>query len=194
MSNYKNSNKIRNSLAFLISRIFEPFILLILLFVILAIVFKPEVVIILSVLGMFFFLISFFSLGYKKKWFSDIELTDRRQRCLFNTVVSIAGLLLLLVIFLFGDKVLITYYLVIYSWFLLFTIITFFWKISGHTGASTLFFMILASLFGIQYLLLFLFIPFISWSRVYRKKHTLAQVVGGVILALVAFGAGFLLL
>lgn len=66
------------------------------------------------------------------------------------------------------------------------TFITFFWKISGHMTYSTLLFTTLLYLFPANpYLfLLFIFSPFIAWSRIVLEKHTLSQVIMGALITL----------
>ncbi|HOE74834.1 MAG TPA: hypothetical protein PLC05_02245 [bacterium] len=61
-------------------------------------------------------------------------------------------------------------------------IINLYWKISVHATTITVV-AVAANIFA-DYRLwyLFLLIPIVCWSRVYRKKHTVAQVVAGTLL------------
>lgn len=66
-----------------------------------------------------------------------------------------------------------------------FSVITPLWKISFHTSVSTSCIIVLALLVNIHLVWLFVLIPLIAWARVYREKHTLLQVVAGILLATV---------
>lgn len=73
-------------------------------------------------------------------------------------------------------------FLVIWAGFL---VITLFWKISGHTTTTTLAALLFVRWFGLSWWPLFLAIPLVGWSRVARKNHTAAQVVGGALYSMI---------
>ncbi|PKP58637.1 MAG: phosphoesterase PA-phosphatase [Candidatus Altiarchaeales archaeon HGW-Altiarchaeales-2] len=64
-------------------------------------------------------------------------------------------------------------------------LINFFWKISAHsigvTGPATA----LVFAFGYIGFIYALILPFVMWSRIYLKKHTLLQVITGALLGFV---------
>lgn len=65
-------------------------------------------------------------------------------------------------------------------WFLGFFGITLGWKLSGHTGVATLAAGLLYRWFGPAALPAFLVIPLIAWARIVGRRHTPAQAIGGV--------------
>ena len=76
----------------------------------------------------------------------------------------------------------------------IFTLITFRWKISIHTGVSAAGVMFLGLLFGFQWLRLFLIVAAVAWARVILKKHTFWQAIIGAGLAAGIISFGFYLL
>lgn len=62
--------------------------------------------------------------------------------------------------------------------------ITYFWKISLHSGMTTIFVLMLIYLYGIEKIWpSFFLIPLVFWSRIVLFRHTLAQLLGGIITA-----------
>jgi len=57
------------------------------------------------------------------------------------------------------------------------------WKISFHTGVMAACVTALTLLVNINLAWLFLLLPLVAWSRIYRKRHTLFQTLAGVFLA-----------
>lgn len=70
--------------------------------------------------------------------------------------------------------------------FLIGFIITLFWKVSFHTlcygGTMTS----LALVVGKEWLWMIIFLPVLAWSRVYLKRHTVAQTIVGAIIGIAA--------
>ena len=63
--------------------------------------------------------------------------------------------------------------------------ITLFWKISIHALAITMIVMTINILSGFAFWYLFVLPPFVMWSRVETKRHTVAQVLAGMLLSTV---------
>ena len=63
-------------------------------------------------------------------------------------------------------------------------VITRYWKISTHAFGITGPFAILFVLFKLQALPYGVLVPLVCWARLYLRAHTLAQVLGGVVLAI----------
>lgn len=114
---------------------------------------------------------------------SDYEFTKREERPLYFSLHSLIFLLLSIAsIFLLKNTEITTVTITAFIISSILTIITLFWKISGHMIFSTLLFFTLLYLFPQQHLLwlLFIFTPMIAWSRVELKKHTWLQTIAGV--------------
>lgn len=112
---------------------------------------------------------------------SDYEFTNRKERPPYFITLSILFAILFLILKTYGISTLTNVSLALFVVASIITAVTFFWKISGHMTYSTLLFMTLGYIFSPYYLLLFLFSPFIAWSRIVLKKHTLGQVIAGTI-------------
>lgn len=130
--------------------------------------------------------ISLFFLLRKIGKISDYEFTKREERPLYFTLHATIFLLLSVASTLLIKNPEIT--AVTTAAFVIssvLTIITLFWKISGHMIFSTLLFFTLIYLFPhLSFLwLLFLFTPAIAWSRVKLGKHTWMQTVAGVVVS-----------
>ena len=113
---------------------------------------------------------------------SDFDMTDRKGRPLYCTITTLAIALLYLVTLEQGDTalIIITLNTLIISTF--FTIVTLFWKISGHMTYLTMTYTSLVFLLPYPFIiLLFPLIPFVAWSRIELKKHTVLQVIAGTL-------------
>lgn len=163
----------KQSIATIISRVFDPFIMLAVVIVILLShtrVFVPAFISIVILPFVLFFI------AWKTKRVSDWDITDRRERpMLFWSLTAIE--IINIVVFKL--------------WFLIpmilafvgFSFITHFWKISGHAFASALATGILISRFGWHWWPVLFIVPLVVWSRVVRKNHTLPQGIAGALFA-----------
>jgi membrane-associated phospholipid phosphatase len=120
------------------------------------------------------------ALLYRRKRIDDIHIPKREDR-IKPLLVSIAsyGLCLVILYVLNGPLFLKSIFAVILISTIVFTIITYFWKISLHTGWVTFVVITFNILFGRWMLLMVPLIPVIGWARVRIKKHTIKQVIFG---------------
>jgi membrane-associated phospholipid phosphatase len=116
---------------------------------------------------------------------SDYEFTDRRERPPYFISISILYGLFYLFLKNFQLPILSDISLALFLVSTVISFITLFWKISGHMTFSTLLFCTLAYLYSPLFFLLFLFSPFIGWSRIVLKKHNIAQVIAGTLVPFV---------
>ena len=117
---------------------------------------------------------------------SDYEFTKREERPPYFTTISILFGVIYFFVRNLDIQILTNVSLNIFLVSSVITVITFLWKISGHMTYSTLLFATLIYLFPNTpaLYLLFLFTPFIGWSRIVLEKHTLSQVTLGTLLTL----------
>lgn len=121
-----------------------------------------------------------------KKMNTDLDITDRTKRTMPLILAICSYLIGFLVLLWFGAPAVVSALMLIYgtNTFVI-LIINFYWKISIHAmgiaGPTAAF--IFA--FGLVGVLLGLIIPFVMWSRLKLKKHTLAQVIAGSVIGLV---------
>ncbi len=125
--------------------------------------------------------------SYSNKHISDLDITNRKEREVWYTVLATCWILTLVVGFLLRFPI---HMLVFQTWLTVFgvldTVITFFWKISGHAMLSTSLVLWLSFLWNPFYIIfLVIFVPLICWARLRTGKHTIPQLVVGTLLMLV---------
>ncbi len=130
--------------------------------------------------------------GVRKGWVSDWELSRRSDRPRFILVSLSSDILALVVLCSVGAPRLVWLLALIYATLgvVMFTVSNF-WKISLHmvgvSGFATLLVLVFGPIAGWTYL----FLPLVAWARLYRKKHTPAQLLagaaGGVFITLSVF-------
>jgi membrane-associated phospholipid phosphatase len=174
----------------LVSRIFEPFFVTLIL-VILGFFKSPLAVrdkigllvfvVVSAVIIPFLFMVH----AVQHKIVRDWDLKDRKERPRLLALLFIIMLINLIAVKFTGDRFLFATFAFITVWMLGFMIITLFWKISGHTGVNTLAAGLLITWFGRAYWPVFLAIPLVAWARVQGKYHSVAQVIAGILYSLV---------
>ncbi len=122
----------------------------------------------------------------KLKLINDLDISDRSKRPLFMVFACLLFLLTYLSANYFGSVILVKVALALVTTSVFFTLISTFWKISGHMtyllfAITSINFMFLnKSLFY-----LYLLVPSVAWARVRLKHHTIAQTVLGTLTALI---------
>ncbi|MDD4382008.1 MAG: phosphatase PAP2 family protein [Candidatus Dojkabacteria bacterium] len=117
---------------------------------------------------------------------SDYEFTKREERPLYFSILSlIFFFLFLLCIFIIKNQKLTDVSAILFLVSTILTIVSMYWKMSGHMTYSTFMFFSLIYLFPDVKILpiLFIFTPFIGWSRVALGKHDWLQVVAGTVIS-----------
>jgi len=120
-----------------------------------------------------------------KKMNTDLDITDRTKRTMPLILAICSYLLGFLVLLWFGAPAIVSVLMLVYGTnTLLILIINFYWKISIHAmgiaGPTAAFIFT----FGLVGVIIGLIIPFVMWSRLKLKKHTLSQVIAGSVLGL----------
>jgi len=125
----------------------------------------------------------YLTLGRRLGWVSGFDLRRRQERAPFIAVNLIGnGLGYLLLRALNAPASLAALLLVYVAMGVTTLTISTFWKISLHAGGVAGFAAALTWLFGLAWALTFLAIPLVGWARVFRRRHTWAQVaVGGMV-------------
>jgi membrane-associated phospholipid phosphatase len=160
-------------LATIISRLFDPFIMLA---VMIAILLSNTAVFIPAFVGMVIVPFLLFVIALKLKFVSDWDLRDRRERPKIVWPLVVIETVCVMIFHL---------------WFLVpilvsiigFAVITHFWKISGHAMAAALATGIVVVTYGWAWWPVLLIVPLVGWSRVIRKNHSILQVVAGAVYA-----------
>jgi membrane-associated phospholipid phosphatase len=159
------------NIATIFSRIFDPFISLAIVFIVLFYntdIFVPAFMLMIA-LPFVLFLIA-----WKTKFVSNWDVSDRRQRPkLLWTLIGIE---------LIGSLLLRTTAVVPVLVILIgFTLITQFWKISGHAVSAALMTGVVIARAGVTWWPILLIVPLVGWARVIRKDHTVLQVIAGAL-------------
>ncbi len=159
--------------ATIISRIFDPFIMLAVMF---AMLLSHTVAFIPAFVSMVIVPFVLFVIAVKTKFVSNWDLSDRTERPkIMWPLVVIEGVCIVL----FHLWPLLPIFFAIIG----FAIITHFWKISGHAMAAGLATGVCVITYGWVWWPVLLIVPLVGWSRVVRKNHTLLQVIAGAIYA-----------
>ncbi|ACF13380.1 conserved hypothetical protein [Chloroherpeton thalassium ATCC 35110] len=124
----------------------------------------------------------------KKGKITDYDISNRSQRAVPLAIAVVAYLIGYLILEHLNAPRIISGLLIFYAMnTLILMLITFRWKISVHLSSFTAPLAVLFVQFGPVVLWALLLTPFLIWSRVFLKAHTLMQAIAGSIM-------GFLLL
>ena len=177
--------KMKNKVAFIISRIFElPNLFLVSTFLLFQ---KNEVDLneiwvwlLLTMLFLVIAPISYYLYAREKGIISDLDMTKREQRTGFYIIAILSSLILLVLTFIWkAPQVLKFFTLAILVNYFFFAAVNLYWKISLHTGFVTVACVILTLFLGKIWILSFILVFIVGWSRYILQKHTLAQLFGG---------------
>lgn len=159
------------TVATIISRIFDPFVMLAVIFVTL---FYNSPVAVPAFILTILLPLALFVIAWKSKIIGDWDVSDRRQRPKILWTLVVIEIINCIVLKMYAAIPV----LVVLTGF---AAITQFWKISGHAMAAALATGILISRFGIAWWPVLLIVPFVGWARVVRHDHTIWQVVAGAL-------------
>lgn len=184
-----NQNSFADKFSWLLSAALSPFVILPL--VVLAFAWKltdgPSDFWFFSALALIFMLAipgAYIVWQVKNKKIDDLHIYKREQRMNVFLVFLLSTLITVALYFYFDAPLKLTGLIILaFISGLVSGIITLWWKISIH--------MVALAATSVAYALLvqtplawatLAFIPLVAWSRVYRKRHTLAQTIAGTIL------------
>lgn len=138
--------------------------------------------------------LAYILVGMRLGWVSDFELSKREERPRFILVSISSDLLGLAVLYFGGAPRLVWVLALIYACLglTMFTISNF-WKVSLHMVGVSGFSTLLMYIFGLSAWWTFLSLPLVAWARLYRKKHTPAQLLAGALGGLVITATVFTL-
>lgn len=123
----------------------------------------------------------------KTQRITDWGMSKREERYVFNFVILACGLVAITTLYLLGFYDISRVLTLILVCGLLFTLITFYTKISAHTAWMSLFAILTHVLYGPTFVWVWLLVPLVAWARVYKKRHTISQVIAGILLPIVIF-------
>ena len=156
-------------IATIVSRIFDPFVSLTAVFIILMYG-SPKFI--PAFLGMVILPLVLFTLAWKTKYISNWDVSDRKERpkILWAIVVIEAASVIIFHVWSLTP---------IICAIIGFSIITHFWKMSGHAMGAAYATGLIIKLFGWGWWPILLIVPLVGWARVVTKNHTVTQVIAG---------------
>ena len=186
-----NLKKFYDYLAFGISVLFSPYITAAIFILIITYKYAANLSQFLPWMGIAFLFGLIIPGGYvlwliEKKVLNDIHLSDHTQRKIPFIVTGISASIGALALSLVGAAKQVVVMGTVYALnTVMVAILTLFWKVSVHTALFSAVITVVTILFGIQYGWFYLLLVPLCWSRIYRHRHTLNQVVGGALIAFV---------
>lgn len=129
-----------------------------------------------------FVFVVFVLAGVRKKFFSDIDISNRKQRPILYLVGVMLSLFYLFGLFiLHGPAILFITIIGIMLGIFFGSLINMKVKASVHVAAISALVTALILVYKGYFVLLLLFIPLVCWARIKMKRHTLTDViVGGI--------------
>lgn len=135
---------------------------------------------------LFFFLASFgLRMFAMKKLNTNWDISDREKR--IKSLVPFLGLCAVIFscLLFWRNPGLTRFGIGLLVWLVGFSLITTRTKISGHMSILTLTLGYMIMWYGAYWWLSLVFLPFVAWSRLVLKRHTMIEVIGGVLYSLV---------
>ncbi|OGD57171.1 hypothetical protein A2V71_01985 [Candidatus Berkelbacteria bacterium RBG_13_40_8] len=197
MSEEKESKKFTDYLAFAISALFSPYVTAAVFIIIVTYAYAQN-------LSQFLpWMITFLAFaviipGIYTLWLmetgkiADIHMSGLKERkipFLIAGILAIIGALILIILDAAKPVIVMGVTYAINA--LAVALVTQVWKISVHTALFSAISTIAVIIFGPFYWWLYLILIPLSWSRIHRHRHTIAQVVAGALLAFVLTTATF---
>lgn len=133
-----------------------------------------------SVVPIFLFVLYLVRKGGLDAIFANVR-EERTKIYLTAGFSAVAGCLLLS--YLKAPVILVAGFAVLLTMALIFMLINLRWKISVHTGCMAASSMVLVLLYGWNAAVTVPLVPLTAWSRVELEHHSLAQAIGGAVLA-----------
>jgi len=129
------------------------------------------------------FVAGYILLGVKKGFFSNFDVSKRKQRIYLFPFVIATALIFLAVLFNFnGPKALLMAILYFVIALAILTVVNLRVKASIHVASLTAALVSASYLFGVLFYPFLIFIPVMAWARIIEKRHTLKETIVGFIM------------
>ncbi len=184
-----------NKLAELISEIFGPHLWMPILLMLLLLrtgLNSEQLSILLPSLGTLLLVIPFtyLHLALKIGWISKWDIPKKEERRPIIAIFIICSIISLFLVKQFGTKMFLDLFILLLTTGFVASAITLFWKISIHMVLDTSGVLVMNLLLGPEFWPLFILIPIVAWARLKLRRHTLFQLIAGVLLSIIIFYAG----
>lgn len=178
-----------DKLAFIISLALSPYIIstVYILIIFLQFTNRPNQFLIYVVIAFVFFILipaGYVLYLFEKKQIADLHINFHQQRLkpfAFGAASAVLGAIILL--FLGAPRPILVLSIAYAVNSVILTLITMFWKISIHAATTAALVSMTFVLFGMRFWPLLLLLPPLYWSRIYRQRHSLAQLLWGSVVS-----------
>lgn len=123
----------------------------------------------------------------RNKYITNWDVSNRIQRVRALLVLAVLLVFDYVILQFFSTPYMQQFFLFLLVSFFGFFLITLKFKISGHMWTATLLICMFVYWYGWIMVPLFLMIPLIAWSRLMLKRHTVGEVIGGVVYSIMVF-------
>lgn len=120
-----------------------------------------------------------FRIWFMRQQGMDWDMSNRKKRIKPLFIQILVLLLDLALVITWHNPILTAFVVTFLLWLVGFAAVTTQWKISGHAGIAALAAGMVILWYGWAWWPLLLCVPLVSWARVVRHDHTLAQVIVG---------------
>jgi membrane-associated phospholipid phosphatase len=128
----------------------------------------------------------FILVGIKEGYFSDLDISRKTQRpVLFSFAVLLCSIYVFSLYFLNAPKVLFIAIFALFAGLITIEIVNKFTKASIHVATVSAFATSLFLVYGGIFILSFLFIPLVAWSRIKTHNHTKDQAIVGALIGVI---------
>lgn len=129
----------------------------------------------------FFALFSVFVVvGVKLKYFSDLDISNRKQRPMLYVSAILLSVIYLSLLFVAKAPLILALGVIgLLLGLSVSDLVNMKTKASIHVGTVTGFATVIVLLYGLEFSFLYLLVPLVAWARIKTKNHTLMQTVIG---------------
>lgn len=181
----QSKTKFKKFIAEIISLVLHPILMFVLISLVFIIKLKTSLFIYTAVMSPFAVAVSIYIIAIviiKRK--SDFDFTQLKSRPPLLMTASFSMFVSLILASMLAPQL--SYFLTRIVVILLITsAVSFYWKISFHAISFSMAVAILSSVVSYFFLAAILLVPLLYWSRVYLRKHELAQLLVGSIVPLI---------
>lgn len=131
--------------------------------------------------------ISYFILALHRGWIKDVDATDRRDRYVLFSLGFVCWTVLLGVTLIYLPAEFLKVFLPVYLLNFVVFVVTFGYKISVHASLNTVLYLLVNQVAFWSLWWLFPLVILICWSRWANQRHTVAQLVWGVVAAVASW-------
>lgn len=129
---------------------------------------------------------AFVLIGVKKGYFSDLDISNRKQRPLLYSFAIVLSLIYLLCLFVMhAPFVLFMGVIALALGLAIGELINTKIKVSLHVGTIMAFVTSLVLIYGVQFILVYPLVPMVAWARIKTHNHTPKEIIVGAVVGFI---------